>query len=155
MEDDQHPCFKDPESQSIIKKVRKCVKFFKKSFIRNDTLQKIVKSEHGKKLELILDVPTRWNSLKGMLQRFFKLRFEINSFLEKLDDYEIILFTIKKFKQIQLLYSSLQIIEGCIEGICKKNCTLVEAFCSIEITLNELANQNNQISNLLKDVYAV
>ncbi|KAI2803255.1 hypothetical protein BLOT_007379 [Blomia tropicalis] len=56
---------------------------------------------------------------------------------------------------IQLLYSSLQIIEGCIEVICKKNCTLVEAFCSIEITLNELANQNNQISNLLKDVYAV
>ncbi|KAI2807924.1 hypothetical protein BLOT_005864 [Blomia tropicalis] len=40
---------------------------------------------------------------------------------------------------IQLLYSSLQIIEGCIEVICKKNCTLVEAFCSIEITLSSIS----------------
>ena len=61
------------------------------------------------------------------------------------------MFTNEEFKQIQLLYASFQIIESCIEVICKKNCTLVEAFCSIEITLNELTKQNNQISNLLKD----
>ena len=151
IDDNQNPCLKNPEMQFIIKKVRKCIKYFKKSSIRNDDLQKIVELAHGKKLELILDVPTRWNSLKGMLQRFFKLRFEINSYLAKIDDNEVILFTNEEFKKIQLLYSSLQIIESCIEVICKKNCSLVEAFCSIEITLNELADQNNQISNLLKD----
>lgn len=48
----------------LLSKVRKVVKLFNKSPIKNDTfLQKYVEEEKGKELSLILDCLTRWNSL--------------------------------------------------------------------------------------------
>ena len=56
--------------KALLKKVRETVKIFRKSSVRNNTLQKYVLIQEGKELELLLDCPTRWNSLEKMLARF-------------------------------------------------------------------------------------
>jgi hypothetical protein len=66
------------EYRETVEKVRKIVKLFRKSPTKNDSvLQKYVIEEHHKELELILDCPTRWSSLLGMLKRFAMLRTAI------------------------------------------------------------------------------
>ncbi len=61
----------------IILKVRKIVKNFRKSPLKNDVLQKYIVCSFGKRISLILDVSTRWNSLYFMISRFLKLIGEI------------------------------------------------------------------------------
>ena len=55
--------------QSVIIKVRKIVKLFRKSPVKNDVLQEEVKKHHGQKVALILNCRTRWNSLLAMIQQ--------------------------------------------------------------------------------------
>ena len=47
--------------ETLVKKIRDTVKFFRKSPVKNDQLQDAIKSDPdiGKKLQLILDVRTR------------------------------------------------------------------------------------------------
>lgn len=55
---------------------------FKKSPTKNDTiLQKYIVEEKGKRLELIMDCKTRWNSLVDMLDRFYSVRASISKSL--------------------------------------------------------------------------
>lgn len=53
-----------------IGETRRICKFFRKSSVRNNCLQKHVVEHHGKPLMLLLDVKTRWNSLMVMINRF-------------------------------------------------------------------------------------
>ena len=57
-----------------MQKSRKLVKFFRLSTVRNPILQKFVKEQEKKELRLILDIPTRWNSLVPMIQRLLLLK---------------------------------------------------------------------------------
>ena len=59
----------------IIKKVRKIVRIFRKSPMKNDTLQKYIKAKNptAKTLNLVIDVRTRWNSLLAMLRCFLRV----------------------------------------------------------------------------------
>jgi len=68
-----------PQYQQIIAKVRRIVKMFCKSPVKNDcVLQKYVKEDHqGREFSLLMDCPTRWNSLLAMLSRFSMLRCSI------------------------------------------------------------------------------
>ncbi len=63
--------------QSVIVKVRKIVKLFRKSPVKNDVLQEEVKKQHGREIVLILDCRTRWNSLLAMIQQFLKIKEQI------------------------------------------------------------------------------
>ena len=63
--------------QSVIIKVRKIVKLFRKSPVKNDVLQEEVKKHHGREVALILDCRTRWNSLLAMIQQFLKINEQI------------------------------------------------------------------------------
>lgn len=56
---------------TVIGKVRKISKIFRKSPTKNEILQKYVKEEKGKELKLILDCKTRWNTLFDMCQEGF------------------------------------------------------------------------------------
>lgn len=58
----------------LVEKVRKIVRMFRRSPLKNEVLQSYVKIECPDELSLILDSKTRWNSLAIMLNRFYKLR---------------------------------------------------------------------------------
>lgn len=57
----------------VIAKMRKVVKMFRLSPVRNSILQKKIKREIGKELALQLDTPTRWSSLYQSAQRFLRV----------------------------------------------------------------------------------
>ena len=57
----------------VIKKVRKVVGKFRKSPVKNDLLQQVVKTKYGKELRLLKDCKTRWSSLCVMLERFVRV----------------------------------------------------------------------------------
>ncbi|OAF68306.1 hypothetical protein A3Q56_03952 [Intoshia linei] len=57
----------------VIRKLRKCVKLFRKSLTRNDILQKCIKKDHGTESLLKIDVYTRWGNLIEMISSFIKV----------------------------------------------------------------------------------
>lgn len=69
---------------NIVNETRRICKFFKKSSVRNSILQKHVVEQHGKKLKLLLDCRTRWNSLIIMINRFILLSGPIYKALDEL-----------------------------------------------------------------------
>lgn len=54
--------------------LRKCVKYFRNSTVKNNILQIYVKKEYNRELELILDCKTRWNSIAPMIERALLLK---------------------------------------------------------------------------------
>lgn len=60
--------------EDTLKKIRETVKYFKKSPVKNDLLQKLVQDSFGKKYKLLLDCRTRWNSICPMIERYFLLK---------------------------------------------------------------------------------
>lgn len=84
--DEHENSIKTVNISEAIAAVRKIAKLFRKSPLKNATLQNYVKSEHNCEKMLILDSKTRWNSLLAMLDRFL----EIESAVAKtLIDYKI------------------------------------------------------------------
>jgi hypothetical protein len=77
-----------PETHSDYKvaldKMRKIIKFFRKSSVRTEILLKHVTAKEGKALRLLLDVKTRWSSLVTSINRFLRLIDSVNISLEEL-----------------------------------------------------------------------
>ena len=77
-----------PELGKVVSKVRKIVKLFRKSPVRNDdNLQPQIKLSFGKEKALFLDCKTRLNSLLQMLKRFYELRKEVRIVMVQLDQH--------------------------------------------------------------------
>ena len=62
-------------------RVRQIVKLFKRSPLKNETLQKYVKEIYPNGLNLILDCKTRWSTLLDMLERIIKIKFPVQKAL--------------------------------------------------------------------------
>ncbi len=73
--------FRFEDIYKIVLDVRKIVKIFKNSSIKNNKLQECVVSKKGKRLNLILDSKTRWSSMEAMLNRFLEVEIEIRKTL--------------------------------------------------------------------------
>ena len=58
----------------IVGKVRHVVKFFRRSNLASNFLQKALTQMSMPKLKPIIDVQTRWNSTLHMLERYMKIR---------------------------------------------------------------------------------
>ena len=56
--------------EDVISKVRRIVRLFRRSPVKNSILHKYVDEEKGRELSLLLDCKTRWNSLIAMIERF-------------------------------------------------------------------------------------
>ena len=65
----------------VVNKVRRVVKLFKRSPLKNEILQTYVKEKYPNGLQLILDCRTRWSTLLNMLERIVKLRIPIHKAL--------------------------------------------------------------------------
>ena len=57
-----------PKIEDVLKKVKKVVKVFRKSAVKNEVLQKYVMQEHEKELPLILECKTRWSSMFQIIE---------------------------------------------------------------------------------------
>ena len=128
----------------IIDKIRKIVRLFRRSPLKNETLQKHVKSDLGKELTLILDCKTRWNCLAVMLERFYLLRncvkkalVDVNSELS-LDYWEL--------TGTKNLVCALKPIQATVEALCRRDSNLITADATLNFMLNKLSEENSGLS---------
>lgn len=142
---------KDQNYKCLINKVRETAKIFKKSPVKNDQLQIHVNEDLNQTKQLILDTPTRWNSLIAMLKRFYELRKSINLFLLETNSNNFtLMFSTDEHDQIESIIKTLAPVEELVKVICRSNTSLYETFLAIEITLDKLSIQKTQLSEELK-----
>ena len=105
---------------SVIAKVRKVVKLFKNSPVKNDTfLQKHVKQDPkiGHELNLILDSKTRWSSLLACLERFLKLQKPVRLALTEMES--SITFSDREIAIVDELVKALGPAKDAVEALCR------------------------------------
>ncbi|KAL3866294.1 hypothetical protein ACJMK2_043601 [Sinanodonta woodiana] len=67
----------DVNYHDLLKKTHELVKFIKNSTVQNNVFPSKVKAEFGHKLELHLNVKTRWNSVPTLLEPLVKTEVAI------------------------------------------------------------------------------
>ena len=70
----EDPGVLDKVASSLIKKVQKICRKFRKSPLQNDELQERVKELLGAEKQLKIECATRWGSILAMLERFLEIR---------------------------------------------------------------------------------
>ena len=133
----------------IVEKIRKVVKLFRRSPVKNSLLQDYVKDKHGKELSLILDCPTRWNSLVDMLERFVQLKDCIRKALIDLESPIIV--TNTDFEVAQNIVHCLEPVKLTVEGICRRDANLATADASFKFLFRELGDLNTKFSINLEE----
>ena len=132
----------------FISKIRAIVKVFRKSPLKNDCLQRNCEKELGKRLSLVLDTKTRWNSLLKMLTRFLEIRSPIDNTLKKLDLRSKCL-TEDEVAVVKDLSKSLEIIEVGGTALCRRDITVSKSEKIFEYVLKKLAKETGTISQKL------
>ena len=136
----------------IIKEIRKIVKYFRQSPVRNDTyLQPLVIQNFGKELKLHLDVKTRWNSLIRMCERFYKLRTEIK--MACIRGGLIFPLSNDDLQKVHELCQALVPVKFATKMLSKKDADLLYADQMIQFVLEELDQQNSPISQEVKEAF--
>ena len=131
---------------TIVKKVLKIVKMFRKSPAKINKLQEYVLKQENKKLRLLIDVKTRWNSMATMIRRFLRLKDCINHTLieigmETVPERDIVV--------LQKLLNVLTPLEVAVKELSKDNVTLVTAEGVYKFLFNSLTEIDNDLSNIL------
>ena len=132
----------------FISKVRAIVKVFRKSPLKNDCLQRNCEKELGKRLSLVLDTKTRWNSLLKMLTRFLEIRSPIDNTLKELNLGSKCL-TEDEVAVVKDLSESLEIIEVGGTALCRRDITISKSEKIFEYVLKKLAEETGTISQKL------
>ena len=142
------------EFRTIVTKVRKTVKMFRKSAVRNDNnLQPQNIASFGKEKALFLDCKTRWNSLLKMLRRFYELRKEIKVAMVQLEqEFE---FSGDKSKKINELCEALAPMEMAVEYLCKDKADLLLAENVVMFTLKKPRDLDTKISKALQEKFQI
>ena len=138
--------------QVLILKVRKICKKFRKSPVKNDEhLQSILKKDFGHELNLILDCPTRWNSLHTMLERFLKIQKQVKYALQHMEyEYDL---DDNDIAKIEDLVRALEPLKDASLALCRRDATLLDAEITIEMTIEALDELNTTISQELKESF--
>lgn len=129
--------------EPTIKKLRSCVKMFKKSQLKQDKLQYYVKKEIGHQVLLKLDVKHRWNSLSMMISTFLKLKECVN---HALLDLHLETFSEAEIKLLENLAQTLQPLEIAVKKLSSDSVTLLDSEGIWLFLLKSLKKQNNTIS---------
>lgn len=129
---------------SLIQSVRSTVSIFRKSPLKDETLQKYSLLEFKKEYKLTLDCKTRWNSMCAMLERFYMMRKCISNALNELD----IEVQVEKgdFVRIKELVDVLSPIKATVELLCRRDCNLIKADAAFCALLDHLYSQQTDVA---------
>ena len=116
---------KDANINDVLQNSRKIIRFFRRSLIRNNLLQRYVEEINGKKFSIILDCRTRWNSLIPMMERFVQLKSCIKNALEEIGRED--LYNEKDFSILLNLIQMLKPAELAVKELSKTRSTLLTA----------------------------
>ena len=125
----------------IIKNVREVVRFFRKSPVRNDPLQKEIKKEIGKELQLKLGCRARWNSLYTMIETILKVKKSVIQTLADLNNDFVI--TDQDFDILEMIGKSLKPVKIAAEALCRRDATLLVAEGIFRFLLEQLQRHNH------------
>lgn len=133
-----------PDFGNVINKVRGIVKIFKKSPKLNDMLQDFVLEERQTKLQLVLDVRTRWHSMVLMLQTFARIAGPVKKALTALNCLEMwssdILMVIGEISE------PLSLAKMAMDAISRDDANLLTAEGTFEWLFEELKRMNTALS---------
>lgn len=133
----------------VVKKVRKVVLIFKRASLKNDTiLQKYVKKEHGRELNLLLDCKTRWNSLFTMLERFDLLKNSVKKALIDLNN--PVQFEESDFQLINEIIKVLAPAKLSVEALCRSDANLCTADATLKFLFQQLRDNDSILASKLK-----
>ena len=138
------------EIENVLKKVRKVVKIFRKSPVKNGVLQKYVLLEQNKELSLVLDCKTRWSSMYEMIERFILLKKCISKALLDLsieDD-----MSAAEFSFVNELKCALEPMKLAVEALCRKDATLLTAEGIFQFLFLELKHGQRKGSQALSKI---
>lgn len=131
--------------QETVKKVRRVVKFFNKSPLRNDALQDKIRLGHdGKELILILDTRTRWNSLVDMIERFLRLVPEVKETLDDLG--KCFEFEDREIASLKEILSVLKPVKLAVDALCRRDATLITADAAIKFMMEKVRSVDSEFS---------
>lgn len=119
---EQAPLMKT-DINSALNRVRKIVRMFRRSPVKNAVLQNLVRESHGHELALLLDVPTRWNSQETMLNRFLTIYDCIKLALTELKSEQYFVDDI--IPVLKDLLQALQPIKLAVEKLSSRDCDLL------------------------------
>lgn len=114
-----------PDVQLALTRVRKIIRIFRKSPVKNAVLQKYIKEKLNKELQLQLDCATRWNSIAVMLERFLAVYDCTKEALIELNHNQLLVDDI--LPTLDDLSKALQPIQMTVEGLSKRDISLLDA----------------------------
>ena len=132
----------------LVNKVRKIVKIFRRSPLKNEILQRYVKEVYPNGLNLILDCKTRWSSLLDMLERIVRIKVPVQKAL--LDLQEMPNLSNQEFTDISIIIFSLSPIKAAIEALCRRDANLIVAEATIKFLLEELQSSPSYFNEKVK-----
>ena len=138
--------------RNVIMKVRVIVRMFRRSPLKNEVLQKHVKEDHGKELQLLLDSKTRWSSLMPMLERFNLLKSSIKKAI--IDIKADTFLNDSEWNIISTVSRNLKPIKLAVDALCRADANLLSADATFTFVLENF-DENEEIGREMKKEFEV
>ena len=138
--------------RNVIMKVRVIVRMFRRSPLKNEVLQKHVKEDHGKELQLLLDSKTRWSSLMSMLERFNLLKSSIKKAI--IDIKADTFLNDSEWNIISTVSRNLKPIKLAVDALCRADANLLSADATFTFVLENF-DENEEIGREMKKEFEV
>lgn len=130
-----------------IRKMRKIVKIFRKSPVKNVILQRYVIEIEEKELQLVLDCKTRWNTLEAMVARFLRIRSAVVEALQELNLHYI--WSESHSRTAIAILDALKPVRIAIEALSRNDATLLTGEGVLKFLFDTLKNNNTDLSKKL------
>ena len=132
----------------VIGKVRTVAKMFRKSPLKNEILQKHIQAQLNTELKLIPNSKTRWNSRLEMIKIFVRAEKCIRMALDEIGTSTTI--TNAEIKILHDLIDVLEPVKHAVDGLCRRNATLLIAEQIHDFVFKTLSNSNSAYLASLK-----
>ena len=138
------------DTYEMVNKVRRIVKIFKRSPLKNEILQRYVKEIYPNGLNVILDCKTRWSSLVNMLERIIQIKLPIQKALLDLG-YEDINIRDQEIEVISSIVEAINPIKIALEAICRRDANLITAEATVKFLLDEMNKSHSNYYSRIQE----